>query len=172
MTLNRAWYIRYIHTHENSYSNPFFFPSPQAIVMNRWDPEEALRVASSELNLRPSFFRRSSRWIQTTFLPVEIENISNAERSSRIRPLGHLDLLSMITLSLEWGWSLTKNLPSGILLVGLSPESKFLVTKFEFGGSFDMSLEGDCHKVEVTPNLKLSVTFGKILEGVCHELYT
>jgi hypothetical protein len=33
------------------------------------------------------------------------------------------------------------------------PEGKFLVTKFEFGGSFGMSLEGDCHEVEGTPNL-------------------
>ncbi len=35
-----------------------------------------------------------------------------------------------------------------------------------------MSLEGDCHKVEVTPNLELLVTFGMGLEGVSHELYT
>jgi hypothetical protein len=42
--------------------------------------------------------------------------------------------------------------------------------KFEFGGSFGMSLEGDCH--EVTPNLELLVTFRMSLEGVCHELYT
>ncbi len=34
-------------------------------------------------------------------------------------------------------------------------EDKFLVTKFEFGGSFGMSLEGDCHEVEVTRNLEL-----------------
>ncbi len=34
------------------------------------------------------------------------------------------------------------------------PEGKFLVTKFEFGKSIGMSLEGDCHKVEVTPNLE------------------
>jgi hypothetical protein len=54
----------------------------------------------------------------------------------------------------------------------MSPEGKFLVLKFEFGGSFDMSLEGDCQKVEVTPNLELLVTFGRSLEGVCHELYT
>ncbi len=33
-----------------------------------------------------------------------------------------------------------------------------------------MSLEGDCHEVEVTPNLKLLVTFGMSLERVCHEL--
>jgi hypothetical protein len=51
-------------------------------------------------------------------------------------------------------------------------EGKFLVTKFEFGGSLGMSLEGDCHEVEVTPNLELLVTFGKGLEGVCHDLYT
>jgi hypothetical protein len=28
-----------------------------------------------------------------------------------------------------------------------------------------MSLEGDCHEVEVTPNLGLLVTFGMSLEG-------
>ncbi len=47
-----------------------------------------------------------------------------------------------------------------------------MVTKFEFGGSFGMSLKGDCHEVEVTPNLELLVTFGISLEGVCHELNT
>ncbi len=35
-----------------------------------------------------------------------------------------------------------------------------------------MSLEGDCHEVEVTPNLELLVTLGMSLKGVCHELYT
>jgi hypothetical protein len=34
-------------------------------------------------------------------------------------------------------------------------EGKFLVAKFEYGGRFGMSLEGDCHEVEVTPNLEL-----------------
>jgi hypothetical protein len=38
------------------------------------------------------------------------------------------------------------------------PKGKFLVTKFEFGGSFGMSLEGDFHEVEVTPNLELLFT--------------
>jgi hypothetical protein len=52
------------------------------------------------------------------------------------------------------------------------PEGKFLVDKFEFGGSFGMSLEGDCHEVESTPNLELLVTFGMSSEGVCHELYS
>jgi hypothetical protein len=55
---------------------------------------------------------------------------------------------------------------------GPTPEGKFLVAEFEFGESFGMSLVGDCHEVEVTPNLKLLVTFGMSLEGVCHELYT
>jgi hypothetical protein len=50
-------------------------------------------------------------------------------------------------------------------------EGKFLVTKFEFGGSFGMSLEGDCHEVEVTLNFELLVSFGMSLEGVCRELY-
>jgi hypothetical protein len=51
-------------------------------------------------------------------------------------------------------------------------EGKLLVTKFEFRGSFGMSLKGDCYEVEVTNNLELLVTFGMSLEGVCHELYT
>jgi hypothetical protein len=42
-------------------------------------------------------------------------------------------------------------------------EGKFFVTKFEFGGSFDMSLERDCHELKVTPNLELLVTFGMSL---------
>jgi hypothetical protein len=54
----------------------------------------------------------------------------------------------------------------------LGPEGKFIVAKFEFGGSFGMSLEGDCHEVEVTPNLEVLVTFGRSFEGVCHELCT
>jgi hypothetical protein len=53
-----------------------------------------------------------------------------------------------------------------------SPEGKFLVTKFEFGGSFCICLEGDCNEVEVTLNLELLVTFVMSLEGVCHECYT
>ncbi len=43
------------------------------------------------------------------------------------------------------------------------PEGKFLVTNYEFGGSFGMSLEGDCHELEVTPNLELLVAFGMSL---------
>ncbi len=35
-----------------------------------------------------------------------------------------------------------------------------------------MSLEGDCHEVEVTPNLELLVTFGMSSEEGCQELYT
>jgi hypothetical protein len=57
-------------------------------------------------------------------------------------------------------------------MFNLGAEGKFLVTKFEFGQSFFLSLEGDCHEVEVTPNLELLVTFGMSLEGVCHELHT
>jgi hypothetical protein len=34
-----------------------------------------------------------------------------------------------------------------------------------------VSLEGDCHEVEVTPNLEFLVTSGMSLEGFCHELY-
>jgi hypothetical protein len=44
------------------------------------------------------------------------------------------------------------------------PEGKFLVDKFEFGGSFSMSLKGVCLEVEVTPNLDLLVSFGMSLE--------
>jgi hypothetical protein len=51
-------------------------------------------------------------------------------------------------------------------------EGKLLVTKFELEGSFGMILEGDCHEVEVTPNLELFVSFGMMLEEVCHEFYT
>jgi hypothetical protein len=40
------------------------------------------------------------------------------------------------------------------------------------GGSFGMSLEGDCNEVEVTPNLQLLVSPGMSLEGVCDELCT
>jgi hypothetical protein len=35
-----------------------------------------------------------------------------------------------------------------------------------------MSLEVDCHEVEVTPNLELIATFGMSLVGVFQELYT
>jgi hypothetical protein len=41
-------------------------------------------------------------------------------------------------------------------------EGKFLVTKFEFGGSFGMSLEGVCHKLytyfyyKCIPNLEVT----------------
>jgi hypothetical protein len=52
------------------------------------------------------------------------------------------------------------------------PKGKFLVTEFEYGGSFGMSSEGDCLELEITPNLELFVTFGMSSEGVCHELYT
>jgi hypothetical protein len=51
-------------------------------------------------------------------------------------------------------------------------EGKFLVTEFEFGGSFGMSLKGNYHELEVSTNSELLVTFGMSLEGVCHELYT
>jgi hypothetical protein len=52
------------------------------------------------------------------------------------------------------------------------PEGKFLVTKFDFGGSFGISLVGDFPEVKVTPNLELLETFDISLEAVCHELYT
>ncbi len=37
---------------------------------------------------------------------------------------------------------------------------------------FGMSLDGDCHEVEVTPNLELLATLGMSLEGVFHKLCT
>ncbi len=46
----------------------------------------------------------------------------------------------------------------------------FVVTYESRGQIF--SLEGDCHEVEVAPNLELLVTFGMSLKGVCHELCT
>jgi hypothetical protein len=45
------------------------------------------------------------------------------------------------------------------------PESKFLVTKFEFGGIFGMSLEEDCNEVKFNSNLELFITFGENLSG-------
>jgi hypothetical protein len=39
-----------------------------------------------------------------------------------------------------------------------------------FGGSFGISLEGDCHEVAVASNLESLATFGMSLEGVYHEL--
>jgi hypothetical protein len=56
-------------------------------------------------------------------------------------------------------------------LRNLSAEGKFFVTKFELEGSFGLSLEGDCHEVEVKLNLEWLITFAVSLEGVCHELY-
>jgi hypothetical protein len=53
----------------------------------------------------------------------------------------------------------------------LVSEGKYLVTKFDFGGSFGRSLEGDCHEIEVTPNLKLLVTYSMSLKRVDHEFY-
>jgi hypothetical protein len=46
------------------------------------------------------------------------------------------------------------------------------VNNYEFGGSFGMILWWDLHEVEVTPILKLLVTFGASLEGVFHVIYT
>jgi hypothetical protein len=60
----------------------------------------------------------------------------------------------------------------GFLNECVPTEGIFLVTKFEFGGSFGMSLEEDGHEVKVSPNLELLVTFGMSLERVCPELHT
>jgi hypothetical protein len=37
----------------------------------------------------------------------------------------------------------------------VTPNLELLAAKFEFGGSFGMSLEGVYHELEVTPNLEL-----------------
>jgi hypothetical protein len=50
----------------------------------------------------------------------------------------------------------------------MESEGKFLIAKFKFGVSFGKSLEGDCHEFEVTPNFQLLVTFVMNLEGVFH----
>ncbi len=70
----------------------------------------------------------------------------------------------------DYHWHLSYH--GGQRIERLSTEGKFLIAKFEFGESFGMSLERDCHEVEVTPTLELLVTFDMSLEGVCHELYT
>jgi hypothetical protein len=44
-------------------------------------------------------------------------------------------------------------------------QGKFLVNKVEFGGSFGMSLERDCNKVEVTSNLEFFYLFWYELGG-------
>jgi hypothetical protein len=63
---------------------------------------------------------------------------------------------------------------SNLMSEKLPPGGKFLVTNFEVGGSFGMSVGGggDCHEVEVTSILELLVTFGMSFEEVCDELYT
>jgi hypothetical protein len=43
--------------------------------------------------------------------------------------------------------------------------AQILVIKFEFGGSFGMSLEGDCHEVEDTPNFGINSHFWYELGG-------
>jgi hypothetical protein len=50
-------------------------------------------------------------------------------------------------------------------------EGKFLVTKFEFGGIFGMSLEGNGDEVEVTANLKLLVTWRVFVMHFIHNFY-
>jgi hypothetical protein len=39
------------------------------------------------------------------------------------------------------------------------PEGNFLLAKFELGGSFCRSFQGECHCFEVTPNLELFFIF-------------
>jgi hypothetical protein len=52
-----------------------------------------------------------------------------------------------------------------IHMIHMGSEGKFLITKLEFGGSFGMRLEGDCHEVKVTPNLELLSQFWYELGG-------
>jgi hypothetical protein len=47
----------------------------------------------------------------------------------------------------------------------INSESKFLITNYELGGSLDMSLEGDCHEVEVTPYFGIVSQFWYELGG-------
>ncbi len=54
-----------------------------------------------------------------------------------------------------------------LYLVTLAPEGQFLVTIL-----VNLSLEGECHEVEVAPYLKFLVTFGMSLQRVFHELFT
>jgi hypothetical protein len=43
---------------------------------------------------------------------------------------------------------------------------KFLITNFEFGGKFSLSMEGNCHEVGVISNLKLLSHFWFELEAL------
>jgi hypothetical protein len=72
----------------------------------------------------------------------------------------------MIIPDLLWTQMIT------VLLGTKWSEGKFLVTKFEFWREFGKSLEGRCHEVDFTPNLKLLVTIGISSDWFCHELYT
>jgi hypothetical protein len=49
---------------------------------------------------------------------------------------------------------------------------QILITKYYFGGSFGMSLGGECHEDEVIPFLTYLGFFGLSLAVVFHELYT
>jgi hypothetical protein len=51
------------------------------------------------------------------------------------------------------------------------PKGKFLITNFGFGECLDVSLEGDCHEVEVTSNWELLVTFDMSFEGACQQTF-
>ena len=51
-------------------------------------------------------------------------------------------------------------------------KEQILTHQIRIGGSFGMSLEGDCRELEVIQNLELLVTFGMSLKKVCKELFT
>jgi hypothetical protein len=47
-----------------------------------------------------------------------------------------------------WGLIFGLELSSFLHTTKMCNNGKFLATKFEFGGSFGMSLKGDCHEVD------------------------
>jgi hypothetical protein len=46
------------------------------------------------------------------------------------------------------------------------------ISKSELGRDLGMNLEGDCHEVEVTPNLELLVTFEMSFIHISLQAYT
>jgi hypothetical protein len=68
--------------------------------------------------------------------------------SDKVDQIISYGIVAFMTVSPEISMTLFQELIS-------SSEDTFLVLKFEFEWSFGMSLEGDCHEVEVSPNLEL-----------------
>ncbi len=84
-----------------------------------------------------------------------------------------------MNIDINRGYKQGDALSCALFILGLDPlirninkdpaiKSVGIKIKFEFGGSFGMSLEGDFHGLEVSLNLELLITFGMSLEGVCH----